>query len=233
MAPPLLKNRCRMQRKSACCAVFLVFGVLSSSATLAYAAEQTETGYVLDQKSEERGRTVIRFTESKMVFTSKLMSAILTAPKFDAFFFNEGTKKYVLMPHNDWMKRYAPGKKDLKGPLPGEKIAGYNTKKYTWQTRNRHKLMELWVTKDLPMSAPLQEFVSTTIGLPPSIGMPLKIVSKFDDREPRIDMETKSIKKTKIPKSVFELPKGFKKCKSEMELLLGGDDESGIDAFIK
>ena len=46
-------------------------------------------------------------------------------------------------------------------------------------------------------------------------------------------MDTKSIKKTKIPKSAFELPKGYKKCKSEMELLLGGDDESGIDAFIK
>ncbi len=63
--------------------------------------------------------------------------------------------------------------------------------------------------------------------------MPLRMVSKFDDRPTRIDMDTKSIKKTKIPKTAFELPKGYKKCKSEMELLLGGDDETGIDAFIK
>lgn len=223
----------KKQKRVACGAASLVLGGLIVSATAALCGDQSETGWVVDQKSEERGRTVIRFTENKMVLTSKLMSAILTAPKFDACFFNESTRKYVLMPHNDWMKRYAPGKKDMKGPMPGEKIAGYSTKKYTWQTKNRHKSMELWVTKELQMSTPLQEFVSSTIGIPPSIGMPLRMVSKFDDRKPRIDMDTKSIKRSKIPQSFFELPKGFKKCKSEMELLLGGDDESGIDAFIK
>jgi hypothetical protein len=210
-----------------------LFGFLLFFAVQTASAAPSDMGWVIEQKSEERGRTLIRMTEDSMVLTSKLMSAILTSPKFDAWFFNESTRKYVLMPHADWMKRYAPGKKDMKGPFPGEKIAGYSTKKYTWQTKNRHKVMELWVTKDLPLSAPLQEFVSSTIGIPQSIGMPLRMVSKFDDREPRVDMDTKSIKKTKIPKSAFELPKGYKKCKSEMELLLGGDDESGIDAFIK
>ncbi len=196
-------------------------------------AAPSELGWVIEQKSEERGQTVIKVTESSMVLTSKLMSAILKAPNFDSWFFNESTKKYVLMPRSDWAKRYAPGKKDMKGPFPGEKIAGFNTKKYTWATKNRHKSMELWVTKELPLSAPLQEFVSSTIGIPPAIGMPLRMVSKFDDRPTRIDMDTKSIKKAKIPKTAFELPKGYKKCKSEMELLLGGDDENGIDAFIK
>lgn len=201
-------------------------------ATQTASAAPGDLGWVIEQKSEERGRTVIRMTENSMILTSKLMSAILTAPKFDAWFFNENTRKYVLMPHTDWAKRYAPGKKEMKGPFAGEKIAGYSTKKYTWQTKNRHKMMELWATKELPLSAPLQEFVSSTIGIPASIGMPLRIVSKFDDREPRIDMDTKSIKKMKIPKSAFELPKGYKKCKSEMELLLGGE-EGAIDDFIK
>ena len=196
-------------------------------------AAPSEVGWIIEQKSEERGRTVIKVTENSMVLTSKLMSAILKAPTFDSWFFNESTRKYVLMPRKDWAKRYAPGKKKIEGPFPGEKIAGFNTKKYSWPTRNRHKVMELWVTKDLPLSPPLQEFVSTTIGLPASIGLPLRIVSRYDDRSPRIDMDTHSIKKTKIPKVAFELPKGYKKCKSEMELLLGGDDESGIDAFIK
>ncbi|MCC7529488.1 MAG: DUF4412 domain-containing protein, partial [Candidatus Melainabacteria bacterium] len=163
----------------------------------------------------------------------KLMSAILKAPTFDSWFFNESTKKYVLMPRKDWAKRYAPGKKKIEGPFQGEKIAGFNTKKYSWATRNSHKVMELWATKDLPLSAPLQEFVSSTIGIPASIGMPLRIVSKFDDRSPRIDMDTHSVRKTKIPKAAFELPKGYKKCRSEMELLLGGDDDNGIDAFSK
>lgn len=196
-------------------------------------AAPSEAGWIVEQKSEERGRTVIKVTENSMVLTSKLMSAILKAPTFDAWFFNESTRKYVLMPRKDWAKRYAPGKKTIQGPFPGEKIAGFNTKKYTWQTKNRHKVMELWVTKDLPLSSPLQEFVSSTIGIPASIGMPLRVISKFDDRSPRVDMDTHSIKKTKIPKLAFELPKGYKKCKSEMELLLGGDDENGIDAFIK
>ncbi len=196
-------------------------------------AAPSEQGWIIEQKSEERGRTVIKLTENSMVLTSKLMSAILKAPNFDACFFNESTKKYVLMPRNDWAKRYAPGKKSMQGPLSGEKIAGFNTKKYTWPTKNRHKVMELWVTKELPLSAPLQEFVTSTIGIPGSIGMPLRMVSKFDDRPPRIDMETQSIKKSKIAKSAFELPKGLKKCKSEMELLLGGDDDGGIDSFIK
>ncbi len=233
MAEQLLPDSNRKRSRSASGEVLLIIGGLFLSANAALAAEHAEIGWVVDQKSEERGRTVIRFTENKMVLTSKLMSAILMAPKFDACFFNESTRKYVMMPHSDWMKRYAPGKKEIRGPLPGEKIAGYNTKKYTWNSRNKHKIMELWVTKDLQMSAPLQDFISSTIGIPPSIGMPLRMVSKFDDREARIDMDTKSIKKSKIPRSLFEIPKGFKKCKSEMELLLGGDDESGIDAFIK
>lgn len=210
----------------------VLLGVIPFASRGASAAP-SEVGWVIEQKSEERGQTMIKATESSMVLTSKLMSAILKAPHFDAWFFNESTKKYVLMPRNDWAKRYAPGKKDIKGPFPGEKIAGFNTKKYSWATKNRHKVIELWATKELPLSAPLQEFVSSTIGIPASIGMPLRIVSKFDDRPVRIDMETKSIKKTKIPKTAFELPTGYKKCKSEMELLLGGDDDNGIDAFIK
>lgn len=213
----------------------IVLSFIGTFTGCSYGAEAApaENGYVIEQKSEERGSTVIKLTANQMVLTSKLMSAILTAPKFDATFFNESTKKYVLIPRADWAKRYAPGKKDLNGPLPGEKIAGFETKKYTWLTKNRHKVMELWVTKDLPLSAPLQEFVTSTIGIPNNIGMPLKMVSKFDDRPSRIDMETRIIKKSKIPKTAFELPKGYKKVKSEMELLLGGDDEGGIDAFIK
>jgi len=215
-----------------------IFCILPSLCILSIIAQNadaapTETGWVVDQQSEERGRTNIKWTDKSMVLTSKLMSAILVAPKFDATFFNEGTRKYVLIPHADWSKRYAPGKKAIKGPFPGEIIAGFKTSKYTWPTKNPHKSVELWATKDLPMSGPLQEFVSSTIGIPPSVGMPLKMVTKFDDRPARIDMLTKSIKKAKLPKSTFELPKGFKKVKSEMELLLGGDDEGGIDAFIK
>ncbi len=196
-------------------------------------AQSSETGWMLDQQSEERGRTIIKVTERNLVLTSKLMSAILASPKFDAVFFNETTKKFVILPHNDWAKRYASGKKEIEGPFPGEKIAGLNTRKFTWRTKNRHKTMELWVTKELPLSTPLQEFVSTTIGIPTSIGMPLRMVTKFDDRPAKIDMDTKSIKKTKFPLSTFELPKGFKKVKSEMELLLGGEEENGIDEFIK
>ena len=133
-------------------------------------AAPSELGWIVEQKSEDRGRTLIKLTENSMVLTSKLMSAILKSPNFDAWFFNESTKKYVLMPRNDWAKRYAAGKKDIKGPFPGEKIAGFSTKKYTWQTKNRHKTMELWTTKDLPLSTPLQEFVSSTVGIPASMG---------------------------------------------------------------
>lgn len=215
-------------------AAFLSGVILSLSfvGSAAFAAP-ADTGWVIDQHSEERGRTNIKWTDKSMVLTSKLMSAILVAPKFDATFFNESTRKYVLIPHSDWAKRYAPGKKAIKGPFPGEVIAGYKTSKYTWPTKNPHKSMELWATRDLPMSPPLQEFVSSTIGIPTSVGMPLRMVTKFDDRPSRVDMETKTIKKSKIPKTAFELPKGFKKVKNEMELLLGGDEDGGIDSFIK
>lgn len=212
--------------------LLFVAGTALFEAPSAFAAP-SESGWIIDQHSEERGRTNIKWTEKSMVLTSKLMSAILVAPKFDATFFNESTRKYVLIPHADWAKRYAPGKKAIKGPFPGEMIAGYKTSKYTWPTKNPHKSVELWATKDLPMSPPLQEFVSSTIGIPPTIGMPLKMVTKFDDRPSRMDMETKAIKKSKIPKTAFELPKGFKKVKNEMELLLGGDDDNDINSFIK
>ncbi len=92
-------------------AVGLAFVGLISVASQGASAAPSEVGWVIEQKSEERGQTMIKVTESSMVLTSKLMSAILKAPNFDAWFFNESTKKYVLMPRSNWAKRYAPGKR--------------------------------------------------------------------------------------------------------------------------
>ncbi|MCC7532006.1 MAG: hypothetical protein IT342_26120, partial [Candidatus Melainabacteria bacterium] len=94
----------------------LLAAALSAAGLLFFSGQSagavpSEVGWIIEQKSEERGRTVIKVTESSLVLTSKLMSAILKAPTFDSWFFNESTKKYVLMPRKDWAKRYAPGKK--------------------------------------------------------------------------------------------------------------------------
>ncbi|HIA53844.1 MAG TPA: hypothetical protein EYN91_17425, partial [Candidatus Melainabacteria bacterium] len=56
-----------------------LFGFLLFFAVQTASAAPSDMGWVIEQKSEERGRTLIRMTEDSMVLTSKLMSAILTS----------------------------------------------------------------------------------------------------------------------------------------------------------
>lgn len=197
-------------------------------------ADTFETGWLIEQNGQERGRTIIRVTSKQMKVTNKLVSFIVQAPKFDALLFSDSARKFVLLPRSEWTKRYPPGaEKKIKGPEDGPKIAGFRTKKYSWATKNRHKTIELWTTKELSLAKPFLDFVSHTTGIPLGMGLPLKMVANYDDRNDRLDLDTRVIKEEKFGSSVFRLPKGYTKVKSEVELLLGGEGDNGLDAFIK
>lgn len=217
---------------SAVC-VIAVFGICFALG-LSARADTLESGWLIEQNGQERGRTIIRVTAKQMIVTNKLISFVVQSPKFDALLFNDSAKKFVLLPHSEWTKRYPPGaEKKIKGPEDGPEIAGFRTKKYSWPTKNRHKTVELWTTKELSLAKPFLDFVSHTTGIPLGMGLPLKMVANYDDRNDRVDLDTRVIKQEKFASSVFRLPKGYAKVRSEVELLLGGDGESGLDAFMK
>lgn len=197
-------------------------------------AKSFERGWTIEQTGQERGRTIIRVTEKQMMVTGKLVSFIVQSPKFDALLFSDSAKKYVLLPRSEWTKRYPPaGQREISGPVAGPVIAGFHTAKYSWPTKNRHKTVELWTTRDLALPKPFLDFVSHTTGIPLGMGLPLRMMANYDDRDDRIDLDTRSVKRDKFEAGGFQLPKGYSRVRSEVELLLTGEGESNLDAFMK
>lgn len=193
------------------------------------------SGWFMQQKSDKSGRAEVWISPEGIKISSQLVSAIVKAPKYNAVLFNERTKRYFDVPYEDWSGRYKQNKRSINGPLASAKIAGLNSKKYVCPPgkKNRHKTQEIWTTADLAISRQLTDFVLHNFGLPAGLGLPLKVVSVYDNKTSRVDMDTVSVKKTSISPSVFQIPKGFKKVDNEMELLLNTDSSDELDSFLR
>lgn len=190
-------------------------------------------GWIIQQRSDQGGRSELFICADGIRITSKLMSCIVQAPKFDAVIFNEQTRRYVQMPYVQWLKRYDTGRKRVLKETPETaEIAGLMSRKYIQtSSKSQSKRQEIWTTRQLKISPALSDFVLRTIKMPAGLGLPVRMVYLYKDRPPRVEFDTLSVKETRVPPAAFTLPKGYKKVDNEMELWLDTED-FGADALL-
>lgn len=187
-------------------------------------------GWRMEQRTEDSGRAEVWLSSNGIKIHSQLLSALVMPPRYNAIMYNERTRKFVDVPYKDWVARYKTGKRNITGPVETGKIAGLAAKKYiSLPGKNPHKKVEIWTTTALGIDRQLSDFFARRIGIPPELGLPLRLVAIYDNKPSKVELDTISVKKMPVPISTYKPPTGFKQVSSEMELLLDvqGTDDLG------
>lgn len=206
----------------------------TESKTASKTASKTESktvGWVIDQTSEEAGRGEIIVTKDGVKIKLKTLTAVITAPKFDATIFDTSTRKYVDLPYDKWTSKYKD-KRPISITPTGKtaKIAGLNSTCYRVPSQKVTK--EVWFTNDVPVSEDMCAFIATTMHLPGGHGLPVRLeVSRPIGK--RIVFDTLKLRKTEIPPKTFLVPEGFKKVESEYQVFVKESQVQDMGSFFQ
>ncbi len=192
-----------------------------------------ETTWTLDQISDEAGRGELVVNKHGARIKMKSLTAIVTAPKFDAIIFDTSTKKFVELPFKIWSEKYKEKNPAKIADLGrSEKIAGLNAKCFGVPSKKVTK--EVWFTKDIPISDDMCQFISTTMHLPGGNGMPVRMeITRPGRGKERVFDTLKLSKSDKADAKLFAKPVGFKKVDSEYQLFVKEDTVKDMGGFLQ
>jgi len=88
------------------------------------------------------------------------------------------------------------------------------------------KVESVTVTKDLPTDLEMCSAYIQSLSPCPEKTFPLIVVTRYDSRTapPQLQLSCASAKKTDLPLSFFDLPKGYKKARDDIEVFIGGSN---------
>ena len=167
-------------------------------------------------------------------FKYKTFAAILAAPKFDATIFNTTTKKFSVMPHEVWVKRYGSSSpRNIKSIGKISKMVGFKARAYRTKTRNGDIERDFWMTDETGIRGPIADFLAKVLNVPREKGIPLKITVRRKGKLPEVEWEVFDYQRVNIPESRFRIPKDYEKVESEMQLLIDDDKVDGMADLLK
>lgn len=186
-------------------------------------------GWIFDIRSDRGGHQTLYISDRGVRFKYKTFTAVLKSPQFDATIFSTVTRKYTTIPYEVWRKRYGSRNRRVFQPVNKKgKVAGLNARVFQSPTHNRGELKEFWMTGDLKVPEQLTLFVSEILNVPPSSGLPLKILLLRRGQIPIVNWDVITCKRQVIGDDIFTVPKGFKKVSSEMELFMKEEESDGM-----
>lgn len=97
------------------------------------------------------------------------------------------------------------------------------------------KEAEMWIAKDPCVPKQFNELMSKIFGIPAEDGLPLSITLRQKNGKMNSIWETSKLTKTSLSKDEFKPILGYKKVKTEVEMMLGDQDlglsdDSGLDS---
>lgn len=189
--------------------------------------------WTLEQISDEAGRGELVVNQHGARIKMKSLTAIVTAPKFDAIIFDTSTKKFVELPYKVWSEKYREKNLSKIADLGRtEKIAGLNAK--CFNVPSKKVTREVWFTKDIPISDDMCRFISTTMHLPGGNGMPVRMEVIRPGRGKERLFDTLKLSKTeKVDAKLFAKPVGFKRVESEYQLFVKEDTVKDMGGFLQ
>jgi len=246
--------------------ICLVF-VLSTAADSAHQKRgqdpASSAGYELLQNSCTFGDLDIVFTDKayRMSVPKFGVSAMMRAPKWELFVYNNINKKYSQMTQDEFFQFFRAHRgrcrfqeADLKKGVP-DTIHGIRTISYAWGTarsvlhpdmkagkeekkKKPSKLPEgdqgerFWVAREIKLPPPAVHFFGNLMGVPELQFLLLRWVKFNSDGTRTMTIDTLKVTKRAIAKSVFEGPKGYVKAENPMAVLLTDmDADVPMDMF--
>jgi len=178
----------------------------------------------------------------RMSFDKLGITVITKGPKWDALVFSETNKSYMEMPHNTWKDKFnasrfggkkASIKHEMKSVKTGKStmIAGQKADlvviSFVFKNGTpSQKVAECWMADSVVPPAAFVELMHNMLNVPTDQGMPLRVTQFRDTGKPATILDTTKVEKAPVPKTAFEMPKGFKKVDDEMQLMV---DDSDLD----
>jgi len=211
--------------------VLIILTVLSLARPVV-AASGDAPGWVFHQDGSYIGKQSLFVTATGAVLKTTLATFIIKPKTGTIIAYNEKNKTFVEMPTRDWKKTFAgyfavtPGSKVQKAS--GKTIiSGMNVQQYkvfAYDRAKPYETDEVWSAVSSTIPADVVRAIADFVDLPKDLGLPVKIIRGKQTGTPVKVLDTIKIDKAQVAASLFKVPAGYKKVKTEVEVLL---DESG------
>lgn len=206
--------------------------------------EQYEDGWVLRLETRLNGKSQQTFSKSgyRNHHVNEGYTAVFAAPNWHMQMYNHNVPLLYEAPFKkfakDWASQYRTISKmavevDLSDPwvngkpviLNGQKATLYivrSPRKVLRGRRLAYDYLYLYMSDEIVLPEVPAQFVSTYYGYKLNHHIPLRITEVYDHQE-HIVMDTKSVRRKKVPLSIYKVPDGLRAAHSPFEIFMGGD----------
>ncbi len=176
-------------------------------------------GWVLEQRSPA-GRQVVSVCPSGMRVAGESLTFSMTAPGYDAKFWNTKTKHFIQISHKEWQEKYVSNI-NRKPQLTGEeeRIGGLKCSVYYVPNhKNPRKAQRIWISKEINLPSKFSNMMLSWLRLPENLGVPVRVYSYKDGKLVQKELDTVEHKKSDLQASLFSIPAGYSKVKSLVDI---------------
>lgn len=204
----------------------------SVSVTPAYSSE---SGWLIRQQSPYSaysGNQNVFLTKNRLKMEGSNIRVFYEVKSRTIEAYNTNTKEYFSGPVDDWIKKYVTlPKEKFVEPTKTTLSIGGMTAQLFYLSRNEadgvHHLREIWASQKIEVPADLCKVMWAMCGLTPAPGVPMRVKRLLGRDKSELLLDTIQVNKATFEAKDFTRPKGFKRVKSELELLLHASKDEG------
>lgn len=164
------------------------------------------------------------------------LNIICLPPSWHVFFVNHANRRYYeqtmanAQKKTEWYETGPKGKSTYE-KVGSAKIAGLPCTKYVRKCTPPGKATvivgEAWVTNELQLPKTTHDAAANSLNIPPSLGVPLRLVSKNVHGVRVTYLDTLTARRSRLMPGVFKLPNSYTRVNDEVSLILDEFSEPG------
>ncbi len=166
----------------------------------------------------------------------------MVAPDYKVSLYNSSSREYYQAPAKEWMKKYGAhpfsqtGKYIQKGVIG--KVGSLSSNQYFMMHGAKgkaEKQREIWTTEAIDTSSNVKAVLRHMCGLPEGsvTGIPLRVIRFLSGGHKDVMLNTTTAKRIPVPKNAFLEPTGYKKVKSEVQLMMNYGKNRDLKNFLE
>lgn len=194
-----------------------------------------ENGWLLRQQSPYSaysGNQNVFLTKSRLKMQGSNIRIFYDVKTRNIEAYNTNTKEYFSGPADLWIKKYVtlPKEKFVEETKRTQPIAGMTANLFYLsrkESRGIHHLREIWATEKIAVPEDICRVMWGMCGLHSAPGVPMRVTRLLGRNKTETLLDTIEVTKASFADKDFARPKGFKRVKSELELLLHASSEEG------